>query len=160
MKGIVMAALLSAALDAGAQQVAKIGRVELGRPYAEAVEEIKGEFGEPAEAGETVVRYKDRSYKGVHFAEVAFVFRDGRLSEAKFSCKPEPRQAAVRRMASIVKAWEGDYTITEDVEDGGTPFYKGGSSPVGIGPLFTIYSMPGGGGQSASLRYGPFRFRN
>ena len=49
------------------------------------------------------------------------------------------------------------YEISYDEEDGGDVFYKGGTSPLGYGKLFTIFTSPMDGRWTAQLRFGPFK---
>ena len=153
---LLMAMFVSLAMNA--QRVEKVGTVELGKPYAEALEAIKAEFGEPVSVSEDQVVYGKKSYRGTTYDEVKFRFRDGKFNEARFFVKVGSKAAAQKRMEDIAREMKSSYDVSRDVEDDMSWFYKGGKSPVGVSHLFTIYTYPRQGSYGTELRYGPVRF--
>ena len=74
--------------------------------------------------------------------------------------KRQSRKAnAVQSVKAVARAMDDKHAMTRDLEDDGTPFYKGGKSPLDVGHLFTIYASPYKGAWSTQLRFGPFAFR-
>lgn len=156
-KAFLMIAML-VSLAVSAQRVEKVGTAELGKPYAEALEAIKAEFGEPVSVSEDQVVYSRKNFRGFTYDEVKFRFRDGKFNEARFFVKVGSKAAAQKRMEDIARELKSSYDITRDVEDDMSWFYKGGSSPVGVSHLFTIYTYPRQGSYGTELRFGPVRF--
>lgn len=153
---ILMAMFVTLAVNA--QRVEKVGTVELGKPYAEALEAIKAEFGEPVSVSEDQVVYSKKNFRGFTYDEVKFRFKGGIFNEARFFVKVGSKAAAQKRMEDIAKEMKSTYNVSRDVEDDMSWFYKGGTSPVGVSHLFTIYTYPRQGSYGTELRYGPVRF--
>jgi len=158
MKKMLLMACLMVALTANAQSVAKVGNVELGKPYAEALEAIKAEYGEPKSVTENEVTYGQVKHEGFTFQEASFRFKDGKFNEARFYQKAGGKAASQQKMESLAKELKKSTNMTRDIEDDGLWFYKGGKSPLGFGHLFTLCSHPKQGVWYSEMRYGPFNF--
>lgn len=158
MKKFLTAICLGLSLMAHAQKVEKVGTVELGLPYVEAVAAMKAEWGEPSKENEQEVTYKHKTYKGFAFDEVVFRFKNGRFNEARFFVKVGSRYAAQKRMEELANEMGKENTLSKDLEEGGAWFYKGGRAPVEYAPLFTLCTIPRKGAFGTELRYGPFNF--
>lgn len=158
MKKLLAAICLCFSLVANAQNVEKVGNVELGLPYAEALSAMKAEWGNPSKENEQEVTYKHKTYKGFEFDEVIFRFKNGRFNEARFFVKVGSRYAAQKRMEELAKEMGKEKTLSKDVEEGGAWFYKGGRAPSEAAPLFTLCTIPRKGEYGMELRYGPFNF--
>lgn len=158
MRKSFVALCLSFSLMATAQNVEKVGTVELGLPYAEAVAAMKAEWGDPSKENDQEVAYKHKTYKGFAFDEIVFRFKEGRFNEARFFVKVGSRYAAQKRMEDLAREMGKDKTLSKDLEEGGAWFYKGGRAPSEYAPLFTLCTIPRKGVYGTELRYGPFNF--
>lgn len=158
MKSFLLAVCLCFSMMASAQNVEKVGTVELGLPYDQALAAMKAEWGDPSSKNEREVTYKHKTYKGFEFDEVVFRFRNGKFNEARFFVKVGSRYAAQQRMEALAKEMGKEKTLSKDIEEGGAWFYKGGRAPSEAAPLFTLCTIPRKGAYGMELRYGPFNF--
>lgn len=158
MKKVFLLFALFVSLAVSAQRVEKVGTVQLGLPYAEALSAIKAEFGEPVSASADEVIYGKKTFRGFAYDEVKFRFKNGRFNEARFFMKVGSKAGAQKKMEDIARELGKTEQLSRDIEDGNTWFYKGGVSPVGVSHLFTIYTYPRQGSHGTELRYGPVRF--
>ena len=159
MKKLLLLMGILFSMTVSAQRVAKVGTVELGLPYAEALQAIKAEFGEPVSVTENQeVVFGKKNFCGFNYDEVKFRFKNGRFNEARFFMKVGSKAGAQKRMEDIARELGKTEGLSRDIEDNNTWFYKGGVSPVGVSHLFTIYTYPKQGTYGTELRYGPVRF--
>ncbi len=135
-----------------------IGNVRFGTQHAEAMEEIKSVFGEPSFSDGDMALFTNKEFEGYTWNEVMFKFKDGILNEARFFMKQKNKSAACKEQEQIAKAMASKHVMSKDIEEGGTPFYAGGQSPLRYGHLFTIFISPRGGAWTNQLRFGPFKF--
>ena len=147
MKKILLLMGILFSMTVSAQRVAKVGTVELGIPYAEALSAIKAEFGEPVSVSSDEVIYGKKNFRGFNYDEVK-----------RFFMKVGSKGGAQKRMEDIARELGKTEGLSRDIEDNNTWFYKGGISPVGVSHLFTIYTYPKQGAYGTELRYGPVRF--
>ena len=105
------------------------------------------------------VDYSKTLYEGLVWDEVFFLFDDGKLSEVRMYKRQSRKANAVQSVKAVARVMGDTHALTRDLEDDGTPFYKGGKSPLDVGHLFTIYASPYKGAWSTQLRFGPFAFR-
>ena len=116
LKKFLTAICLGLSLMAHAQKVEKVGTVELGLPYVEAVAAMKAEWGEPSKENEREVTYKHKTYKGFAFDEVVFRFKNGRFNEARFFVKVGSRYAAQKRMEELANKMGKENTLSKDLK--------------------------------------------
>lgn len=134
-----------------------IGDVRFGSTYREAMRDIMALFGQPSATSERQCVYVNKSFMGMLFDEVHFNFKEGKLTEARFFRSQDSKRAAKAGMKQLNDTLDKVFHTTLDLEDRSTPFYVGGSSPTGMGRLFTIFIAPRAGKWSTQLRYGPFK---
>jgi len=158
MKKVFLLFALFVSMTVSAQRVEKVGTVQLGLPYNEALSAIKAEFGEPVSVSSDEVIYGKKNFLGFNYDEVKFRFKNGRFNEARFFMKVGSKGGAQKRMEDIARELGKTEGLSRDIEDNNTWFYKGGISPVGVSHLFTIYTYPKQGTYGTELRYGPVRF--
>ncbi len=138
-----------------AEGMPKVGSVCLGIEYKAALSAIRSEFGEPVFVNENEVEYKNIIYRGFKFDTVVFKFKASKFNEARFFIKTSNKHRADKNVESLSRELKKDYLLSKDFDDN-SYFYKGGLSPMGIGPLFTISAAKRQGIWSTELRYGPF----
>lgn len=101
---------------------------------------------------------------GLKFQDVVFNFQKNQegetfLNEARLTIKSSTRTQAQRWVEMIAQKLKEKYPgMTWDLEDDGTKFYKGGTSPVNNSYLFTVYMYRFQGQYLAVLRYGPLPY--
>lgn len=119
-------------------------------------------WGQPDENNQYNIVYSNVEYQGFLFNRVVIGFednaKDGYFNQARFFiARPVRKQAVVLRDSlSLYLSKELGYPITADYEENGNKFYKGGTSPEGIGFLFTIYTQRREGKWMTELRFGAF----
>lgn len=136
--------------------------VKFGLPRSEVVSVFTQLWGCPVETTESAVTFYNVELDGFCFDRAVLGFEAGAhgdyFNQARlFITRPVRRQAVVQRdsLARTLSTQYG-YGITRDYEENGNKFYKGGTSPEGIGFLFTIYTQRRQGQWSTELRYGAF----
>lgn len=163
MKKIFLAMALMVSLTMSAQKTEQVAGATFGASYDETVTALKGNFGEPNSKTDDRLVYLNKSFEGLNAdrIEMGFQVVNGatKLNQARIYFVCPNKTAAVAKMKTLAKKMESKYTISYDEEDGGTAFYKGGHSPLGIGSLFTIYVSPYQGKWTCQLRYGKFQFK-
>ena len=87
MKKVFLLFALFVSMTVSAQRVEKVGTVQLGLPYNEALSAIKAEFGEPVSVSSDEVIYGKKNFRGFNYDEVKFRFKNGRFNEARFFMK-------------------------------------------------------------------------
>ena len=101
---------------------------------------------------------------GVRFQELTFGFQKngkGRtyFNEARFTLQAGSKVNARKYVELIANRMADEYPgVSKDLEEDGSPFYKGGTSPFIGNYLFTIYVYPGRNGYQTVLRYGPLPY--
>lgn len=134
--------------------------VDFGTKRHEALRSIKARFGEPNAEEDNSIVYYDKEWNGYRFTKIVFGFeqpsRGGYFNEARFFVAEPTRKAAVCQREALVTKLREKYSITHDYEENGNKFYKGGTSPEGIGFLFTVYTQKREGRWTTELRYGAF----
>lgn len=158
MKKLFVLMSLVFSLGVSAQNVESVGTVELGSPYAVALEAIKAEFGDSQSVSEDQVVFNQKRFHGFMFDEVKFCFKNGKFNEARFYQQVGSKAEAQKKMEQVAQTMKAHYSLSRDVEEDHTWFYKGGLSPLGIGHLFTIYTYRKQGAYGVELRYGPINF--
>jgi len=163
MKKIFLALALMVSLSASAQQSAEVAGASFGASYDETMTALKGNFGEPSSKAEAQLVYLNKMFEGMKADRVEMGFQElngaTKLNQARFYFYCANKSAAVVKMKALAKKMQAKYDISYDEEAGGTAFYKGGRSPLGIGSLFTIYVSPYQGKWTCQLRYGKFQFK-
>lgn len=155
-KKMMLALLLAMPLHIDAQT---IDASLFGVGYKEALTAVEKEFGKPNATTEGNLYYSKTLYEGLVWDEVFFLFDDGKLSEVRMYKRQSRKANAVQSVKAVARVMGDKHAMTRDLEDDGTPFYKGGKSPLDVGHLFTIYASPYKGAWSTQLRFGPFAFR-
>lgn len=163
MKKIFLALAMMVSLSAGAQKSANVEGAVFGSTYEETVTALESKFGMPYSKTTDKLVYLNKNFEGMKADRVELGFQelDGstKLNQARFYFLCANKAAAVAKMKALAKKMGEEYNISYDEEDGGTAFYKGGNSPLGIGNLFTIYVSPYQGKWSCQVRYGKFLFK-
>lgn len=154
--------LLLTGLILGQAMAADFLPVRFGLPKVEAISAFTQLWGCPVETTENAITFYNVELDGFCFNRVVLGFEDathgGYFNQARlFITRPVRRQAVIQRdsLARTLSTQYG-YGITRDYEENGNKFYKGGTSPEGIGFLFTIYTQRRQGQWSTELRYGAF----
>lgn len=137
-----------------------IGNVMFGASYEDAIVRIVDNFGTPTQATEDEVTYSDAWFEGFLWNRVYFKFKEGRLCEARFYRNHKTKLGAKTELKSIAEKFGAKHELSIDYEEDGNNFYAGGTSPVGIGRLFTIFMAPYKGQWSDQVRFGPFKFKD
>lgn len=131
-----------------------------GSSYTQASQIIETQFGKPESTNRNNIVYKNKIYKGLKFDLIEFNFTDDEdksyLSEARFFIMSPNKIKAKQQLQSLVKSFEKDFSLSHDIEDDGTDFYKGGLSPNNNDFLFTLYTYKKNNKYTTELRYGPF----
>ncbi len=164
MKKLFLALALMMSLNMSAkQEAAEVAGATFGASYDETLTALKDKFGEPSVKLEDKVVYLNKLFEGMKADRVEVSFQntngDSKFNQARFYFLCANKAAAVAKMKALVKKMELKYSVSYDEEDGGTAFYKGGNSPLGIGNLFTIFVSPYQGKWTCQLRYGKFMFK-
>lgn len=163
MKKIFLALALVVSLSVNAQQSIGVAGANFGASYDETLATLNEKFGAPSSKSETQLVYLNKMFEGMKADRVEMGFQElngaTKLNQARFYFCCANKSAAVAKMKALAKAMQAKYDVSYDEEDGGTAFYKGGRSPLGIGSLFTIYVSPYQGKWACLLRYGKFQFR-
>lgn len=146
-----------AAVSAGGDRFVAI---DFGTPRTETVSTLRTLLGEPREQTSDALTYRDVTLGGCTFSRAVFGFeeetRGGYFNEVRLFITAPSRRAAVEKREMLVRSLKDRYPITADYEENGNKFYKGGTSPTGIGFLFTVYTQRRGGVWTTELRYGAF----
>lgn len=157
-------ALGAFALTAHAQSAAELGGAKFGTSYEETLHAVETAWGSPKAQSETSVTYANALFEGVKANRVELGFQQlsdvKKLNQARVYFDCPNKAAAMAKMKAVVKKLESLYAVSYDEEDGGTSFYKGGNSPLGIGNLFTVFVSPYQGKWTCQVRYGAFKYRN
>ena len=143
------------AMSASAQKTTFVNGAEIDMAYDAALAALKAELGEPAKAAAGEVEFANKTYQGMKFEKIVYFFSNNKLSGARFYAASPSKATAVKNMETLANKLQS-YKVARDTEDDGTPFYKGGESPVSYEHLFTIYTQKVGPKFMAILRYGPF----
>ena len=163
MKKIFLALALMVSLTMSAQKSEQVAGATFGASYDETVTALKGNFGEPNTKTDNQLVYLNKNFEGLKADRVELGFQqtngESKLNQARLYFFCPNKAAAVAKMKALAKKMGTKYTISYDEEAGGTAFYKGGCSPLGIGNLFTIYVSPYQGKWACQLRYGKFQFK-
>lgn len=163
MKKIFLALAMMFSLSAGAQKSANVEGAVFGSTYEETVTALESKFGMPYSKTTDKLVYLNKSFEGMKADRLELGFQElngtTKLNQARFYFLCANKAAAVAKMKALAKKMGEEYSISYDEEDGGTAFYKGGNSPLGIGNLFTIYVSPYQGKWSCQIRYGKFQFK-
>ena len=138
-----------------------VANVDFGTSYDMAITKLKQTFGEPAMSDSAKVVFMNRLYDGDRYDKVEFYFEQEKgdcvFNQARFYIFCTNKNVARQRLKFLSKVMGKKYEISYDEEDGGDVFYKGGTSPLGYGKLFTIFTSPMDGRWTAQLRFGPFK---
>ena len=156
MKKLLLALLLALPLPFDAQT---IDTSLFGVSCHEALAALEKEFGKPKATTDEKLSYCNIQYEGVVWDEAYFMFRDSKLCEVRMYKRQGRKANAVQGVRTVARNMGAKHVVTKDLEEDGTPFYKGGKTPVDFGHLFTIYASPYKGAWSTQLRFGPFSFR-
>ena len=147
-----------------AHSVVDVSGIVFGTSYEEALQAIEEQFGKPLSRTESRVVYRDKDFMGVRFQELTFGFQkddEGRtyFNEARFTLQAGSKANACKYVETIANRMADEYPgVSKDLEEDGSPFYKGGASPFIGNYLFTIYVYPGRNGYQTVLRYGPLPY--
>ncbi len=163
MKKNILAFVLAMSLSVSAHTNEQVAGATFGASFDETRTVLKGNFGEPNSQTEDKLVYLNKEFEGLKADRVEIGFQQvngaSKLNQARFYFVCPTKQAAIVKMKTLAKRMESKYSVSYDEEDGGTAFYKGGRSPLGIGSLFTIYVSPYQGKWTCQLRYGKFLFK-
>lgn len=163
MKRLFLALALMVSLSVSARQGVDVAGAEFGSTYEETIEALQGKFGAPNTKETDKLVYLNKVFEGMKADRLELGFQElngtTKLNQARFYFLCANKAAAVAKMKALAKKMGEEYNISYDEEDGGTAFYKGGNSPLGIGNLFTIYVSPYQGKWSCQVRYGKFQFK-
>lgn len=163
MKRLFLALALMVSLTVSARQGVDVAGAEFGATYEETIEALQGKFGAPNTKETDKLVYLNKVFEGMKADRLELGFQElngtTKLNQARFYFLCANKAAAVAKMKALAKKMGEEYNISYDEEDGGTAFYKGGNSPLGIGNLFTIYVSPYQGKWSCQVRYGKFQFK-
>ena len=122
MKKVFLLFALFVSMTVSAQRVEKVGTVQLGLPYNEALSAIKAEFGEPVSVSNDEVIYGKKNFRGFNYDEVKFRFKNGRFNEARFFMKVGSKGGAQKRMEDIARELGKTEGLWRDLEDNNTWF--------------------------------------
>lgn len=163
MKRLFLGLALMVSLSMNARQGVDVAGAEFGSTYEETIEALQGKFGAPNTKETDKLVYLNKVFEGMKADRLELGFQElngtTKLNQARFYFLCANKAAAVAKMKALAKKMGEEYNISYDEEDGGTAFYKGGNSPLGIGNLFTIYVSPYQGRWSCQVRYGKFLFK-
>ncbi len=163
MKKILIALALFSSLSVSANQDAEVLGVAFGSTCEETVQKLNKDYGTPKSQSADKLVYLNEMFEGFKADRIELGFQDlqgtTKLNQARFYFVCPNKAAAIAKMKSLVKKMKTRYSVSYDEEDGGTAFYKGGNSPLGIGCLFTIFVSPYQGKWTCQLRYGKFQFK-
>lgn len=163
-KIFLLAAFITCSMLAKATHTAEVSGVEFGANYAEASKQFVTLFGMPVATTPSQIIYKEKEHLGVKFDDVVFKFQHDDtgttfLNEARLTIVSSTRAQARLWVEKIAEKLIEKYPGTSwDLEDDGSKFYKGGTSPVNQTYLFTIYMYRSGGKYLSVLRYGPLPY--
>ena len=162
MKKLLIALAMFTSLSASAKQDADVLGVAFGSTCEETVQKLSKDYGTPKTQSADKLVYLNEMFEGFKADRVELGFQEvqgtTKLNQARFYFACPSKAAAIAKMKSLAKKMETRYSVSYDEEDGGTAFYKGGSSPLGIGSLFTIFVSPYQGKWTCQLRYGKFQY--
>lgn len=136
----------------------KLSNIKLGGSYKEIITATQSDFGSPSAADSVSVNYKGVTLFGIKWDDVKLRFDRGVLTEVRCYSMQKSKKLSLSKLAQVASNMEATYPITRDYEEDGSLFYTGGTSPEGIGHLFTIFVAPMQGAWSTQIRFGPFRF--
>lgn len=163
MKRLLILFIVLLSLTANAEQDNFL-MVDFGTSRTVAERMIRQRFGNPNAEDENSMTYYDVQLDSCVFSKVVFGFErkdyGGYYNQARFFITEPTRKKAVTHRERLAKRLSEYYPITHDYEENGNKFYKGGTSPEGIGFLFTIYTQKRDGQWSTELRYGAFHKLN
>ena len=163
MKKTFLSLALMVSLTISARRSVDVEGVSFGTSYEETIAVLQKTFGLPSVKVPDKLVYLDEKFEGMKADKVEFGFQevDGTpvLNQARFYFLCNNKASAVEKMKTLAKNMGTKYNISYDVEEGGTEFYKGGISPIGIGNLFTIYVSPYQGKWTCQVRYGKFQLK-
>lgn len=136
--------------------------VRFGVSHTEAMDSLAKLWGVPEQTTVQSAIYINKVYRGIAFDRIVVGFEDeargGYFNQIRFFVARHVRRQAVAVRDSLARVLSTEYGqgITHDYEENGNKFYKGGTSPEGIGFLFTIYTQRRQGQWMTELRYGAF----
>lgn len=163
MKKVLLALALMVSLSVSAKQDAEVAGASFGASFTETLTALKGNFGEPSTQADDKLVYLNKNYEGMKADRMEFGFQklngSNVLNQARVYFYCANKAAAIAKMKALAKKLGQKYSVSYDEEDGGTAFYKGGMSPMGIGNLFTIFVSPFQGKWTCQVRYGKFTFK-
>lgn len=163
MKKVFLALALMVSLSVSAQQSSEVAGAKFGSSYDETLTALKSDLGDPSSKTETQLVYLNKMFEGQKADRIEMGFQElngtTRLNQARFYFFCANKAAAVVKMKALAKKMQTKYDVSYDEEDGGTAFYKGGRSPLGVGSLFTIYVSPYQGKWTCQVRYGKFQYK-
>lgn len=158
----IVAFLFAVTVSVEAHQSVNATDMKFGRSYTETSVVFRQYWGEPSAEDSMALVYQGREFQGMVFDKVELKFQyDGSgsfFNQARFYKFCPSKAGAIRQMKGLAERLGQFYPVTYDEEDDGTPFYKGGCAPVGMGNLFTIFVAPFGGRWTCQLRYGAFPY--
>jgi hypothetical protein len=164
MKKIALLITLLVTLSINSKEPASLCNVVFGSSYQKTLEQLKNELGNPSEEDTCMITYKNKCYQGMVYQTITFKFQldnNGKryFNEACFSIKSPNKKLASKRLEQIAQNVRQYYpTLSRDIDDDGSWFYKGGISPVDGQSLFTIYMFRQNNIYISQLRYGPLKF--
>lgn len=163
MKKVFLALALMVSLSVSAQHTETVAGATFGASYENTLTALKGNFGEPSSKSDDKLVYLNKNFEGMNADRVELGFQnlsgETKLNQARFYFFCANKAAAVAKMKALAKKMQTKYAVSYDEENGGTAFYKGGNSPLGIGSLFTIFVSPYQGKWTCQLRYGKFQYK-
>lgn len=136
--------------------------IDFGTSKKEATEHFITMWGQPDIVNDEAIVFLNKDYRGFRFNKIIIGFEnksdDHHFNQARFFIARHTRHHAVVQRDSIARimAHKYGYGISTDYEENGNKFYKGGTSPEGIGFLFTIYTQRREGRWMTELRFGAF----
>lgn len=140
-----------------ATQAANLENLKFGSTFLDTESVVKAELGEPLNCDSVMINYEDVLLYGMKWNKVDFNFTNGKLAEVRCYLYNSNKNGASKQLIRIAKQMEALFPMTRDYEEDGCLFYTGGTSPEGIGHLFTLFISPQNGTWSTQLRFGPFR---
>jgi len=155
MRKLLMAICLFTAVMANAQGISD--SVKFGARHDVALKGMESMFGKPSNNTPNQVIFTNKDFEGFHWDEILFNFKNNKLIEARFFMGQKTKHSAKKAMYTISKMMAKKHAMTEDLEEDGTSFFKGGKSPEYFGHLFTIFISPRDGSWTTQLRFGPFK---
>lgn len=163
MKKLLLALALMFTLTMSAKQDAEVAGASFGASFTETLTALKGNLGDPNNQASDKLVYLNKNFEGMKADRMEFGFQtlngSNVLNQARVYFYCANKAAAVAKMKLMAKKLGQKYPVSYDEEDGGTAFYKGGQSPLGIGSLFTIFVSPYQGKWTCQVRYGKFTFK-